>query len=344
MADASIKAALGASLATQVGDLSTGDAAALNNFGNKVAHALVGCAMGAASTGHSEGCAAGALGAVIAEATAELYNAGSSGAKPFTKELGQITAIVAAAATGQDVAVAQLAGGNAVENNYLSHSEAYRREVLRDKQRKGMALTEAEARELANLDSLDAERETKFRQACQVQGDACDKAHRELNEAINSHIESSGYRSDLTPEGNAGIKAELNEGLALSNEEGLASQTILGGVKRLLIEQLPDRVVQTIFGTKLPKKLFNSTAAESFALRFGSNENQINHAMRHIEKSGFNIEKVKNAIEVDAGKIIAKKVSSPHNGYVIVDGKRVDYVLYEVSSGIWNVGRITPGK
>ena len=41
---------------------------------------------------------------VIAEATAELYNAGSSGAKPFTKELGQITAIVAAA--GQDVAVA----------------------------------------------------------------------------------------------------------------------------------------------------------------------------------------------------------------------------------------------
>ena len=86
-----IVGALGASLATQVGDLSTGDTAALNNFGNKVAHALVGCAMGAASTGHSEGCAAGALGAVIAEATAELYNAGSSGAKPFTKELGQYT-------------------------------------------------------------------------------------------------------------------------------------------------------------------------------------------------------------------------------------------------------------
>ena len=60
--------------------------------------------------------------AVVAEATAELYNAGGT-AKPFTKEIGQIAAIVAAAVAGQDVNVAQLAGSNAVVNNYLKHYE-----------------------------------------------------------------------------------------------------------------------------------------------------------------------------------------------------------------------------
>ena len=117
-----IVGAVGASLANAVGDLSTGDNAALNSFGNKVAHALVGCGMGAAMQGGSKGCGAGALGAVIAEATAELYNAGGS-VKPFTKEIGQIAAVVAAAATGQNVSTAQLAGTNAVTNNYLKHYE-----------------------------------------------------------------------------------------------------------------------------------------------------------------------------------------------------------------------------
>ena len=138
LADASIKSALGqgklednlkgaivgavgASLANAVGDLSSGDTAALNSFGNKVAHALVGCGMGAAIEGGSKGCAAGALGAVVAEATAELYNAGGT-VKPFTKEIGQITAIVAAAVAGQDVNVAQLAGG---ECDYQQLPQAY---------------------------------------------------------------------------------------------------------------------------------------------------------------------------------------------------------------------------
>ena len=122
-----IVGALGASLANAVGDLSTGDNAALNSFGNKVAHALVGCGMGAAMQGGKDGCAAGALGAVVGEATAELFNS-SGTVKPFTKELAQITAIVAAAATGQDVNTAQLAANNSVSNNYLAHAE---RELLK---------------------------------------------------------------------------------------------------------------------------------------------------------------------------------------------------------------------
>ena len=93
----------------------------------------------------------GALGAVIAEATAELYNAGSSGAKPFTKELGQITAIVAAAAAGQDVAVAQLAGGNAVENNFLTHTEAAQmRKEFDACNKKSGGCTDEERRALVN--------------------------------------------------------------------------------------------------------------------------------------------------------------------------------------------------
>ena len=156
--------------------------------------------------------------------------------------------------------MAQLAGGNAVENNYLSHSEAYRREVLRDKQRKGMALTEAEARELANLDSLDAERDARLRQACQTQGDACDTARRELNDAIGSYRGFSDYNPALTSTGNAGIKMELGQGLALANEKGLASQTWGDGFKEMLT-QIPAKLLAgagSLF-TRSPKILEVST-------------------------------------------------------------------------------------
>ena len=167
-----IVGALGASLATQVGDLSTGDAAALNNFGNKVAHALVGCAMGAASTGNSEGCAAGALGAVIAEATAELYNSSGS-AKPFTKTLGQITAIVAAAAAGQDVAVAQLAGGNAVENNFLTHTEAAQmRKEFENCDKQPGRCSDAQAKAIADKYKLVSDLNIAQVEWCKFQGDA----------------------------------------------------------------------------------------------------------------------------------------------------------------------------
>lgn len=207
LADASIKSALGqgklednlkgaivgavgASLANAVGDLSTGDNAALNSFGNKVAHALVGCGMGAAMQGGSKGCGAGALGAVIAEATAELYNAGGS-VKPFTKEIGQIAAVVAAAATGQDVNIAQLAGANAVTNNYLKHAEAKRMQELKDKALLGKCDAACQT-EIAELTATDKRRNAALAACEGVSSPRCDGVRQEVRIAAAGYIRADG--------------------------------------------------------------------------------------------------------------------------------------------------------
>ncbi|MBA3595722.1 MAG: DUF637 domain-containing protein, partial [Polaromonas sp.] len=91
----------------------------LDTFTNKIAHALAGCAAGAARAG-SEGCAAGAIGAAVGEMAAEAY-----GRHPDTAQFaGMISAIAAAVAGGnaEQINLASAAGANAAANNYASHS------------------------------------------------------------------------------------------------------------------------------------------------------------------------------------------------------------------------------
>ena len=108
-----------------------------NTFNNKLAHAIAGCAAGAA---RANDCSSGALGAVVGEITAELYTpADSRGLTPRQLQNMQSDMVgfskmmsgVAAAITGQDVNLAAGAGANAAENNYLSHWQqaAYGKEL-----------------------------------------------------------------------------------------------------------------------------------------------------------------------------------------------------------------------
>ena len=121
--------------ANWIGDMKAKDN--LNAFTHKLAHAIAGCAAGAAK---SNDCSSGALGAVVGEMSAELYIPDDSrGLTP--KQLremqrdmvgfSKMMSGVAAALTGQDVNLAAGAGANAAENNYLSHwqKEAYGKEL-----------------------------------------------------------------------------------------------------------------------------------------------------------------------------------------------------------------------
>ena len=138
----------------------------------------------------------GALGAVIAEATAELYNAGSSGAKPFTKELGQITAIVAAAAAGQDVAVAQLAGGNAVENNFLTHTDvAQLRKEFESCNKKAGGCTEEEVSALVTKYRKVSDNNIDAVAACNLRGNPACILELEGNAASRAEIMGVGLGS-----------------------------------------------------------------------------------------------------------------------------------------------------
>ena len=103
-----------------IGDMSVGNDAILNDFTNKVAHAIAGCVAGVARTDTSGGCSAGAIGAAVGELAAEAY-----GRKADTTQFAAMVAAVAAAATGanaEEINLASQAGANAAANNYVSHS------------------------------------------------------------------------------------------------------------------------------------------------------------------------------------------------------------------------------
>ena len=109
---------MAAQSANAIGDITAGDGT-LDEFTNKVAHAIAGCAVGAARTDTSGGCGAGAIGAAIGEMAAEAY-----GKKSDTTQFAAMVAGIAAATTGasaEEVNLAGQAGGNAAANNYLNH-------------------------------------------------------------------------------------------------------------------------------------------------------------------------------------------------------------------------------
>ncbi|MCZ2498764.1 filamentous hemagglutinin N-terminal domain-containing protein [Xylophilus sp. Kf1] len=106
-----------AQTAFAIGDLN------LDAYTGKVAHALAGCAAGAARSGGS--CQAGALGAVIGEISGEQFGFDDNGnIQPGAIEMASMLGAVGAALAGMDasqVALAAAAAGNAAANNALSH-------------------------------------------------------------------------------------------------------------------------------------------------------------------------------------------------------------------------------
>ncbi|MEO8389919.1 DUF637 domain-containing protein [Polaromonas sp.] len=134
----------------------------LNAFTHKLAHALAGCAAGAARAG-SEGCAAGAIGAAVGEMAAEAY-----GKRADTAQFGGMISALAAAVAGgnaEQINLANQAGVNAAANNWLKHAEELQRDALREKQRNG-SITSQEQKELAGLEVLDRLRNQALLGAC----------------------------------------------------------------------------------------------------------------------------------------------------------------------------------
>lgn len=98
--------------------------ARLDDFTNKIAHAVAGCVVGAVRVDSASGCGAGALGAAIGEMAAEAY-----GWHTDTPQFAALMSSVAAAVVGMDAAdinQAGQAGSNAAVNNYGAHLNPFR--------------------------------------------------------------------------------------------------------------------------------------------------------------------------------------------------------------------------
>lgn len=97
-----------------------------------------------------------------------------------------------------------------------------------------------------------------------------------------------------------------------------------------------------IAATTIIKDIIKSV--EVLPINFGEVENQISHTFRHIEAIGLDRSVVKDAISSDLGKIASSPSMSLYNGFVIVNGIRLDYVAYRLPDGTINIGGITPPR
>ena len=126
-----LKAALKNAVITSVAAQGAGmiGDANLDIFSSTLAHAILGCAIGTATTGQATGsgggCAAGAGGAVVGELAANWYGANVAGAT--TEDIANFaklaTALVAAGGGAAAMNLAGMTSNNAVVNNYLTHAQ-----------------------------------------------------------------------------------------------------------------------------------------------------------------------------------------------------------------------------
>ncbi|WP_090143243.1 hemagglutinin repeat-containing protein [Limnohabitans sp. DM1] len=124
-----------AQTANSIGAATTGDNPALNTYTQAMAHALAGCVGGAASTGNSGGCGAGAVGAVVGELTAKFATENKMDAGSALKLATTMSAAAGALVGGPDSAaavnVASQMGANAAANNALTGKQQQAKDLLK---------------------------------------------------------------------------------------------------------------------------------------------------------------------------------------------------------------------
>jgi filamentous hemagglutinin len=163
------------------------------------------------------------------------------------------SALIAAAGTAIGAATGGTAGAisglTATTNNYLSHAESTKRQELKDKQRRGQSLSEAEQKTLDDLEVLDIVRDLALRNACKVQGDACNAARRDLNAALGTYSGAAAMADPrLSSVGNVGVTFDKNYALSVGNEPNLAAQTLLDSFKEFALPQVGGYLVGAALG------------------------------------------------------------------------------------------------
>ncbi|WP_158698633.1 hemagglutinin repeat-containing protein, partial [Cronobacter dublinensis] len=187
-----------------------------------LAHALAGAVIAKAQ---GKDALAGAAGASAGELTAKLA-LDLYGKKPeqlgederqLVSALSSVAAGLAGAAVSDNTAGVQTAaqaGKNAVENNYLSATEAEMKAVLEHKEKAG-TLTGDETKELADIRRLDKERDQVIHDICtkgNKSGGACTALIEKAQNALNTYGASVTYSlifKDLYPQDAANASAIL---------------------------------------------------------------------------------------------------------------------------------------
>jgi hypothetical protein len=77
------------------------------------------------------------------------------------------------------------------------------------------------------------------------------------------------------------------------------------------------------------------------AIRFGTNENQVQHTFRHVDRLGLDHEAVVTAILDDLTAQQPLRPGTYIAGAVVVAGVTLEYRAFGLADGTINIGRIT---
>ncbi|WP_159596524.1 DUF6862 domain-containing protein [Hydrogenophaga sp. BPS33] len=191
----------------------------------------------------SEGCAAGAAGAVLGHLAAEWIDDGTRSNADITNFARLIAglggALVAMHTDGdaQSVTIAPMAGENAAANNYLRHVEAQRLADLKFRQLQGKC-DQACSADIQRLEMLDKER-NKFLAACEGSNSSqCQAARQDVRVAAAEYIRAIDPDLDLR------ALQERDETLLLARNTmgGTATGDIVGGYLDTLREGIESLV------------------------------------------------------------------------------------------------------
>ena len=81
--------------------------------------------------------------------------------------------------------------------------------------------------------------------------------------------------------------------------------------------------------------------SNKIAVQFGKTENQIYHTFRHTDALGLERPLVQTTIQNYFEKVFTQViVGKPFNQTIEIGGKRIQYTVFKLSDGTFNIGRI----
>jgi hypothetical protein len=111
-----------------------------------------------------------------------------------------------------------------------------------------------------------------------------------------------------------------------------------------------DYTLETLFipigkGLSMLSKYIGSRLAvkggTKLAIQFGKTENQIYHVFRHTDALGLDRSLVQSTIRNHFTTISSQVVTgNPFNQIIEIGGKKIQYTVYKLSDGTFNIGRI----
>ena len=79
----------------------------------------------------------------------------------------------------------------------------------------------------------------------------------------------------------------------------------------------------------------------NLAIQFGKTENQIYHAFRHTDALGLDRSLVQSTVQNHFKTVSSQVVSGkPFNQIIEISGQKIQYSVFKLSDGTFNIGRI----